>query len=145
MRVNSKPVILMFILAIELPDQVSNIIVSDINSMSVNITWCDKSKIKARNYIVDCFGCTQGIFPIPSKIESVFLEKLSPSTTYNISIAISNDITEITGVLNRNFIMFTTDPGGKKSFLESSWTGSFTAYHIRIVRIDFTLVLSSFF
>ena len=110
----------MFTLTIELPDQVSNIIVSDISSTSVNITWHDKAKLKAKNYTVGCNSCTLDTFPVQTKTESVFLESLSPSTTYNISIAVSNSITEITGLLNRNFIVFTTVPGGKKLFLESS-------------------------
>ena len=110
---------LTFYSSIELPDQVSNLTVTDITSMSVKLSWQDKTR--SRYYIVNCIGCPQkDIFPIERKSESVTLESLSPSTTYNISIAVSNNITEITGVLNHTFAVFTTDPGSKKSLLRLS-------------------------
>ena len=85
--------------------------------MSVKISW--QNKARSWYYIVNCSGCTRkDIFPIQTKSESVILESLSPLTTYNISIAVSNNITEITGVLNHTFAVFTTDPGSKKSLLK---------------------------
>lgn len=122
MTVNSWQVICIFIVAIELPDQVSNLTITSITSMSVKISW--QNKARYLHYIINCSGCTRKeIFPNQTRSESVTLENLSPSTTYNISIAVSNNITEITGVLNHAFAVFTTDPGSKKLF----WNHLFTA------------------
>ena len=85
--------------------------------MSAKISW--QNKVRYRYYIINCHGCArEEFFPNETKSESVTLESLSPSTTYNISIAVNNNITEITGVLNHAFAVFTTDPGGKKSLLK---------------------------
>ena len=85
--------------------------------MSIKISW--QNKARYWYYIVNCSGCVRkDKFPNKTKTESVTLENLSPSTTYNISIAVSNNITEMTGVLNHAFAVFTTDPGSKKSLLK---------------------------
>ena len=85
--------------------------------MSVKISW--QNKARYWYYIVNCSGCARKeIFPNETNSESVTLENLSPSTTYNISIAVSNNITEKTGVLNHAFAVFTTAPGSKKSLLK---------------------------
>ena len=85
--------------------------------MSVKVSW--QNKARYWYYIINCIGCTRKeIIPNQTRSESVTLESLSPSTTYNISIAVSNNITEITGVLNHAFAVFTTDPGSKKLLLK---------------------------
>lgn len=94
--------------------------------MSVKISW--QNKAKYWYYVIKCSGCTRKeIFPNEARRESVTLESLSPSTTYNFSIAVSNNITEITGVLNHAFAVFTTDPGSKKLFLKLFRIHLFTA------------------
>ena len=85
--------------------------------MSVKISW--QNKARYWYYIINCIGCTRKeIIPNQTRSENVTLESLSPSTTYNISIAVSSNITEMTGVLNHAFAVFTTDPGSKKLLLK---------------------------
>lgn len=105
----------MFICSIELPDQVSNVIITDKRSSSVNISWHDQKRGNPWYYTVDCNSCTLKDFSIPTEIKGVFLKNLNSSTRYNISIAVNNNITNLTGVVNPRFFTFITAVGGEES------------------------------
>ena len=107
----------MFICSIELPDQVSNVTVTDKQSSSVNISWHDQKRGKPWYYTVDCNSCTLNDFSIQTKSKGVILKNLNSSTRYHISIAVNNNITNLTGVVNPRFFTFITAVGGGELIL----------------------------
>lgn len=113
---------LMFICSIELPDQVSDVKITDYNSTSVNVSWHSKKKGKPWYYTVllriDCSSCNiLNDSSFETEWKSVVLKNLSSSTRYNISIAVNNNITDLTGVVNPRFFVFITGVGGEESLL----------------------------
>ena len=110
----------MFVCSIELPDQVADIKVTDYNSTSVNVSWHNKKEGKLWYYTVllriDCSSCNiLKNFLKQTESKSVILKNLSSSTRYNISIAVNNNITDLTGVVNPRFFVFITGVGGEES------------------------------
>lgn len=110
----------MFVCSIELPDQVADIKVTDYNSTSVNVSWHNKKEGKLWYYTVllriDCSSCNiLKNFLNQTESKSVILKNLSSSTRYNISIAVNNNITDLTGVVNPRFFVFITGVGGEES------------------------------
>lgn len=99
---------------IELPDRASAVTFSDITSTSVNISWTDNSlKRNLFNYLIDCFGCSkQNIFPVETEKTSMILKNLNASTIYNISVAVNNSITLLTGKLLYETAELHTKVGG---------------------------------
>ena len=111
----------MFICSIELPGQVSDIKVTDYSSTSVNVSWHDKKREKPWYYTVllriDCSSCNiLNDSSFETEWKSVVLKNLSSSTRYNISIAVNNNITDLTGVVNPRYFVFITGVGGEESF-----------------------------
>ena len=110
----------MFICSIELPDQVSNITITNYNSTSVNVSWHDKKNGKPWYYTVllriDCSSCNiLENFLYQTESKSIILKNLSSATRYYISIAVNNNITDLTGVVNPRFFVFITRVGGEES------------------------------
>ena len=112
----------MFICSIELPDQVSDIKITDYSSTSVNVSWHSKKEGKPWYYTVllriDCSSCNiLENYSIQTESNSVIWKNLNSSTRYNISIAVNNNITDLTGVVNPRFFVFITGVGGEESLL----------------------------
>ena len=98
-----------------MPDRVSAVTFSDITSTSTIISRIDNSlKKNPFNYIIDCFGCSEGnIFPIETEQSSVIIKKLKASTIYKISAAVNNSITMLTDELLFETAELHTKVGGR--------------------------------
>ena len=115
------------------PDAVKNLLVENITSFSVDISWdsSDPGSAKLGTYLITCENCPKDRkeFPINTTKKQITANKLGAYAYYKIKIVNINSVTRITGRNVSVTTNFTTSEGGTLGPFFNGFTHVINPFH----------------